>query len=61
MELQVLVHGIDVVKDVPGDTRNDSHQRRVVQIALQTHLSVSIACIVIHKVQLEQKDPLGLH
>lgn len=52
MELQVLVHGVDVVKDVPGNTRNDSHQRRVVQVALETHLTVSITCTVIHKVQL---------
>lgn len=36
VELQVLVHGVDVVKDVPGDTRDDSHQRGVVEVPLET-------------------------
>lgn len=34
MELQVLIHGVDVVEDVSSDPRDDSHQLRVVQLAL---------------------------
>lgn len=36
MELQVLVHGVDVVKDVPGNARDDAHQPGVVQVSLET-------------------------
>lgn len=36
VELQVLVHGVDVVKDVACDARNDAHQLGVVQFALNT-------------------------
>lgn len=34
MKLQVLVHGVDVVKYVIGDTRDDPHKLGVVQLAL---------------------------
>lgn len=36
MELEVLVHGVDVVEDVVGDARDDSHHLGVVQFALNT-------------------------
>lgn len=36
VELQVLVHRVDVVEDVAGDARDDSHQLRVMQFALNT-------------------------
>lgn len=35
VKLQVLVHGVDVVEDVSGDTRDDPHQLRVVQVPLK--------------------------
>lgn len=34
VELEVLVHGVDVVEDVLGDAWDDAHQLRVVQLAL---------------------------
>lgn len=34
MELQVLIHGVDVVEDVSSNPRDDSHQLRVMQLAL---------------------------
>lgn len=34
VELEVLVHGVDVVKDVPGDARDDAHELGVVKLAL---------------------------
>lgn len=36
VELEVLVHRVDVVEDVAGDARDDSHQLRVMQFALNT-------------------------
>lgn len=36
VKLEVLVHGVDVVEDVVGDARDDSHQLGVVQFALNT-------------------------
>ncbi len=36
VKFEVLVHGVDVVKDVVGDARDDSHQLGVVQFALNT-------------------------
>lgn len=34
MELQVLVHGVDVVEDVPGDPWDNAHQLAVVEAPL---------------------------
>lgn len=34
MELQVLVHGVDVVEDVPGDPGDDAHLLAVVEAPL---------------------------
>lgn len=34
MELQVLVHGVDVVKDVMGDAGDDAHQLGVMELPL---------------------------
>lgn len=34
MELKILIHGIDVVEDVSGNSRNDSHQLGVMQLSL---------------------------
>lgn len=34
MELQVLIHRVDVVKDVLGDARDDAHQLGVMELAL---------------------------
>ena len=34
MELQVLVHGVDVVEDVVGDAWDDTHQLGVVELSL---------------------------
>ena len=42
VELQVLVHGVDVVKDVAGDARDDSHQLGVVQFALNKAADVDV-------------------
>lgn len=36
VKLEVLVHGVDVVKDIVGDARDDPHQLGVVQFALRT-------------------------
>lgn len=36
VEFQVLIHGKDVVENVLGDTGDDAHQVRVVQLALQS-------------------------
>lgn len=36
VEFQVLIHGEDVVENVLGDTGDDAHQVRVVQLALQS-------------------------
>lgn len=36
VKLQVLVHGVDAVKDVAGNARDDPHQLGVVQLALNT-------------------------
>lgn len=36
MKLQVFIHGIDVIKDVMCNSRNDSHELRVVQLPLRT-------------------------
>ena len=36
VELQVLVHGVDVVEYVLGNSRDDAHELRVVQLALRT-------------------------
>lgn len=35
MELQVLVHGVDVIKDVVGDARDDPHPLGVVEVSLE--------------------------
>ena len=35
MKLQVFIHGIDVIKDVMCNSRNDSHELRVVQLPLR--------------------------
>lgn len=41
MELQVLIHGIDVVKDVSSDARNDPHQLGIMELTLeQKHESI---------------------
>ena len=34
VELQVLVHGVDVVEDVGGDARDDAHPMWVVELTL---------------------------
>lgn len=34
VELKVFIHGVNVVKDVSGNSRNDSHQLRVMQLSL---------------------------
>ena len=34
MELKILIHGVDVVEDVSGNSRNDSHQLGVMQLSL---------------------------
>lgn len=34
VELQVLIHGVDVVEDVVDNSGNDSHHIRVVEFAL---------------------------
>lgn len=49
VKLEVLVHGVDVVKDVVGDARDDPHQLGVVQLALKSAtdsdvLMFSIVC-----------------
>jgi len=35
VELQVLVHGVDVVEDVSGDPGDDPHLTRVVKTPLE--------------------------
>lgn len=42
VKLEVLVHGVDVVKDVVGDARDDAHQLRVVQFALNTAVEIDV-------------------
>ena len=42
MKLEVLVHGVDVVKDVVGDARDDPHQLGVVQFALNTTTNTDV-------------------
>lgn len=42
MKLEVLVHGVDVVKDVVGDARDDSHQLVVVQFTLNTAENIAV-------------------
>lgn len=37
MKLQVLVHRVDVVEDVSGNSRNNSHQVRVMQVPLESY------------------------
>lgn len=34
VELKILIHGVDVVEDVSGNSRNNSHQLRVMQLSL---------------------------
>ena len=34
MELKILIHGVNVVEDVSGNSRNDSHQLGVMQLSL---------------------------
>lgn len=43
VELQVLIHGVDVVKDVPGNTRDDSHELGIMQVSLETR-----SCLYCH-------------
>lgn len=52
VELQVLVHGVDVVKDVSGDTRDDSHQMWVVQDTLKScfHMNANNSILMILKI-----------
>lgn len=35
MELEVLVHGVDVIEDVVSDAWDDAHQLGVVELALR--------------------------
>lgn len=36
VELQVLIHGVDVIEDVVCNSGDDSHELRVVQFSLRT-------------------------
>lgn len=38
MELQVLVHGVDVVEDVSGDSGDYPHHMGVVQVPLKNNI-----------------------
>lgn len=42
VKLKILVHGVDVVKDVVCDARDDSHQLGVVQFSLTTTTDIDI-------------------
>lgn len=47
VKFQVLVHGVDVVKDVMGDARDDPHQLGVVQFALNTTTTQSLSIFLL--------------
>jgi len=50
MKLQVFIHGIDVIKDVMCNSRNDSHELRVVQLPLRTrNQTVTRKAVLRHK------------
>lgn len=50
VKLQVFIHGIDVIKDVMCNSRNDSHELRVVQLPLRTqNQTVTWKALLRHK------------
>lgn len=44
VEFKVFIHGKDVIENVLGDARNDTHLVRVVQLALQQEIVHIITC-----------------
>lgn len=44
VEFKVFIHGKDVIENVLGDARNDTHLVRVVQLALQQEIVHVITC-----------------
>lgn len=54
VEFQVLIHGKDVVENVLGDTGDDAHQVRVVQLALRSQ-SESHLCFKQQQLKAKKK------
>lgn len=61
MKLEVLVHGVDVVKDVVGDARDDSHQLGVVQFALNTATDIEVLMLNVKASKDTKHIKVALH
>lgn len=54
VELQVLVHGVDMVKDISGNAGNNAHQLRVVQIPLKINTDCISVLFLKHLLQMNK-------